>query len=137
MKGILLSAICCLLSMLLITEVTEARPKERLDQRTKMCRFLDRGTLDWESEPWGIGGKKFKEVCQSCHAKDNAEGIPFLHAESYTAESWNKIFYKRRKQCARNGAWSTLSEEELLMVNDYLYRNGAWTYDPYDADSCG
>ncbi len=114
-----------------------ARPGKRYDQRTKMCRILNKGQLDWDSEPWGRGGKRFREVCKSCHSKNNDQGAPFLWAESYTAEAWNRIFAKRRKKCARNGSWDKLSEEDLLLINDYLYRNGDWTYDPNDADSCG
>ncbi len=103
-----------------------------------MCRFLaDGGRLDWESEPWGTGGIKFREVCKSCHHKNNTKGARFLHAESYTSDAWNSIFAKRRKKCARDGSWDVLSPEELQLVNDYLYRNGDWTYDPNSADSCG
>ncbi len=115
----------------------EARPRKRFDPRTRMCRLLDRGRLDWNSEPWGLGGQKFREVCKSCHTRNNDKGAPFLWAESYTSKAWNSIFAKRRKKCARDGSWDVLSEEELQMVNDYLYRNGDWTYDPNDADSCG
>ncbi len=115
----------------------EARPRERFDERTQMCRFIADGKLDWESEVWGTGGKKFREVCKSCHTRNNDKGAPFLHAESYTSDAWNSIFKKRRKKCARDGSWDVLTEDELQMVNDYLYRNGDWTYDPNDADSCG
>ncbi len=115
----------------------QARPTKRYDARTKMCRLIADGRLDWESEPWGLGGIKFREVCKSCHTRNNDKGAPFLHAESYTSEAWNKIFSKRRVRCARDGSWDRLSEEELQLVNDYLYRNGDWTYDPNDADSCG
>ncbi|HFQ89246.1 MAG TPA: hypothetical protein ENK27_04130 [Desulfobulbus sp.] len=115
----------------------EARPRKRYDPRTKMCRQLDRGKLDWNSEPWGIGGKKFREVCKRCHTRNNDKGAPFLWTESYTSKAWNSIFARRRAKCARDGSWDVLSEEELQMVNDYLYRNGDWTYDPNDADSCG
>jgi len=114
-----------------------ARPLKRFDKRTGMCRFLAAPPLDWQSEPWGTGGIKFREVCKSCHYKNNDKGARFLHAESYTSRAWNRIFAKRRKQCARDGSWDRLSEEELQLVNDYLYRNGDWTYDPNSADSCG
>ncbi|WP_457575029.1 hypothetical protein [Desulfolithobacter sp.] len=117
--------------------VSQARPRKRYDERTKMCRLIADGKLDWNSEPWGIGGKKFREVCKSCHTRNNDKGAPFLHSESHTSEGWNRIFARRRAACARDGSWDVLSQEELLMVNDYLYRNGDWTYDPNDADSCG
>lgn len=123
-----------LLTMWCVT-TTQARPRKRLDKATGMCRFLSQGQLDYDSEPWGRGVQKFREVCKRCHSKDG--GAKFLHAESYMPEAWNSIFYKRRKPCARNGSWDELSQEDLLLVNDYLYRNGDWTYDPNDADSCG
>lgn len=128
--GLLLVAWCGI-------DQAEARPRKRYDPRTKMCRLLDRGKLDWNSEPWGIGGQKFREVCKSYHTRNNDKGAPFLWTESYTSKAWNSIFAKRRKKCARDGSWDVLSEEELQMVNDYLYRNGDWTYGPNDADSCG
>lgn len=124
-------------SLVSAVHFVEARPGERYDERTKMCRFIGEGKLGWESEYWGTGGIKFREVCKSCHSRNNDKGAPFIHAESYTSDAWNSIFAKRRKKCARNGAWDILSEDELQMVNDYLYRNGNWTYDPNDADSCG
>ena len=116
----------------------EARPGKRLDERTKMCRVIaDGGALDWNSEPWGTGGKQFRAVCKSCHTRDNDKGATFLHAESYTSDAWNAIFAKRKTVCAKNGSWAVLSEDDIQMVNDYLFRNANWTYDPNDADSCG
>jgi len=119
-----------------LATIGQARPTKRLDTRTRMCRLIAQGKLGWESEPWGTGGQKFQEVCKSCHAKDNDKGIPFLHAESYTSKGWNSVFAKRRVQCARDGSWGVLSEEEIQFVADYLYRNGAWTYNPNSSDSC-
>lgn len=134
------SAVVCmvLLSFVAWTAAdSDARPSERYDSGTQMCRLIATGNLDWESEPWGTGGIKFREVCKSCHSRNNDQGAPFLHAESFTAEGWNTVFEKRRKPCARDGSWDVLSQEEILLVNDYLYRNGNWTYNPNDADSCG
>ena len=116
----------------------EARPGKRYDARTKMCRILNQGKLDWESEAWGTGGKKFRAVCKSCHFRGNDQGAAFLHVESFTSRAWNRIFAKRRVACAKDGTWSRLlSEEEIQLVNDFLYRNGDWSYDPNSADSCG
>lgn len=125
------------LTAVLMASLLQARPAKRLDERTQMCRFLAEGQLDWDSEPWGRGGQKFREVCQGCHFKGNDKGAPFLHAQSKMSEGWNRIFAKRRVQCAKNGSWDVLSEEEIQVVNDYLYRNAAWTYDPNNGDSCG
>ena len=124
-------------SMSYSVQFVEARPGKRLDERTKMCRVLDSGVLDWESEPWGQGGVKFREVCKSCHSRNNTQGAPFIHAETYTSKGWNRFFSKRSKKCARDGSWDVLTDDELQLVNDYLYRNGNWTYDPNNADSCG
>ncbi len=126
-----------LLTLAWSIQTLHARPAKRYDKPTQMCRLLDRGELDWQSEGWGIGGIKFREVCKSCHTRDNDKGAPFLYMESFSSEGWNQVFAKRRKKCARDGSWDVLTEEELLLVNDYLYRNANDTYDPNNADSCG
>ena len=138
MRHLVIFAVVVFGSSLCMAHIVQARPAKRLDQRSGMCRFLaNGGQLDWESEPWGTGGIKFREVCKKCHNHDNTSGATFLHAESYSSTGWNTIFAKRRKKCARDGSWDVLSEEELQMVNDYLYRNANDTYDPNSADSCG
>lgn len=118
-------------------QFADARPTKRYDERTKMCRVISDGTLDWDSEPWGAGGIKFREVCKSCHSQNSDKGAPFVHAETYTSKAWNAFFTKRRAKCARDGSWNALNEDEVQLVNDYLFRNANWTYDPNDADSCG
>ncbi len=137
MKKLLIVPLFLCASLLLITTVLQARPGKRYDPGTKMCRIINDGKLDWESEAWGTGGKKFRQVCKSCHTKQNNKGAPFLYTESHMPKGWNQIIFKRRVKCARDGSWDVLSKEELQMVNDYLYRNGDWTYDPNDADTCG
>ncbi len=124
-------------SLIYSVHSADARPGTRYDERSKMCRVLgDGGELDWESDHWGLGAVKFKEVCKSCHTRDNDKGAPFLYMESYGSQGWNNVFSRRQKKCARDGSWDVLSEAELQMVNDYLYRNANDTYDPNDADSC-
>ena len=118
------------------TASLEARPTKRFDERTQMCRLIGEGRLGWESEAWGAGGKKFQEVCKSCHSRENSKGAPFLHTQSYTSKGWNSIFASRRVSCARDGSWGVLSEDEIQFINDYLFRNAAWTYDPNSSDSC-
>ena len=137
MRNPLIVALMTLCLLITFVHTVSARPEKRFDERTKMCRVLSTGTLDWESEPWGTGGIKFREVCKSCHGLNNDQGAPFVHAESYTSKAWNAIFANRNKVCALNGSWDVLSEEELQLVNDYLFRNANWTYDPNNADSCG
>lgn len=137
MQKITIIILACLLTFAWTIQSLHARPGKRYDQSTQMCRLIDTGKLDWQSEPWGTGGIKFREVCKSCHNRNNDKGAPFLHAESFSSEGWNHIFAKHRKKCARDGSWDVLSKEELLLVNDYLYRNANDTYDPNNADSCG
>ena len=126
-----------LLTVAWTTQAVFARPAKRYDKGTEMCRLIDKGKLDWQTEPWGVGGIKFREVCKSCHTRDNDKGAPFLYMESFSSEGWNQVFAKRRKKCARDGSWDVLTKEELLLVNDYLYRNANDTYDPNNADTCG
>jgi mono/diheme cytochrome c family protein len=99
-----------------------ASPKKRYDAKTKTCRTLNAAPLEWETLPWGEGGKAFKQVCKSCHTRDNDKGAPFLWEESKTSNGWNRIFATMRVPCATDGSWKKLSDEELLMVNDYLFR---------------
>lgn len=137
MKRTALPLLVSLLVVGLMASVLQARPTKRFDEKTQMCRLIAEGRLDWESEPWGKGGKKFQEVCKSCHHRENDKGAPFLHAESKMSEGWNRVFARRRVQCSKDGSWDGLSEEDIQFVNDYLFRNAAWTYDPNNADSCG
>jgi len=126
-----------LLAVVLSTVATYARPGKRYDKSTDTCRILTSGKLNWDSDHWGKGAQKFKEVCKSCHTRNNDKGAKFLYMESFSSKGWNAIFAKKRKKCAQDGSWDVLSKEELLAVNDYLYRNANDTYDPNDADTCG
>jgi len=115
----------------------QARPGKRYDKSTNSCRIFTSAKLDWDSDHWGKGARKFQEVCKSCHNRKNNKGAKFLYMESFSSKGWNKVFAKKRKKCARDGSWDVLTKEELLLVNDYLYRNANDTYDPNDADTCG
>ena len=112
------------MSFYLLQQVFLSQPhkKKRLDSGTGTCRVLSSGPLEWESLPWGKGGKAFKQVCKSCHSNDNKVEAPFLWEESKTANGWNRIFASKKTKCAQDGSWAKLSDDELLMVNDYLYR---------------
>ncbi len=130
-----------LFAVLLLTSWTstnsEARPQKRFDKGAQMCRDFTTMPLEWETETWGAGAKKFRAVCKSCHTRDNIKNIPFVYEESHTSKGWNRFFEKKLAKCARDGSWDQLSAEDIRLVNDYLYRNGDWTYDPNDADTCG
>ena len=99
-----------------------ARPTSRFDEQTQTCRFFGTGEADWNSRPWGEGGKAFKQVCKNCHSKNNQDSAPYLWEESKTSKAWNRVFSSRYPACAKNGNWSSLTHEQLLSVNDYLYR---------------
>ncbi len=111
----------------------EASPTKRFDQTTQTCRILTFHNSGWVSP----GAKLFQQNCKSCHYRGNDKGASFLHVESKTMKGWNRVFYKKYPKCAKNGKWDNLSQEELLQINDYLYRNASNTYDPNDAEDCG
>jgi len=91
---------------------------------TKTCRILEYGPLEWDSRPWGEGGKVFREVCKVCHTRNNDKGAPFLYAESKTPAAWNRVFAQKYPKCAQNGSWDKITLDQQLKLNDYLYRFG-------------
>jgi hypothetical protein len=99
-----------------------ARPATRFDEATQTCRVLNTGPLEMASRAYGEGGRLFTALCKSCHYRDNDKGASFLWAESKTSAAWNRVFAQRYPQCAKDGKWDTLTQEQLLRVNDYLYR---------------
>ncbi len=137
MRKTVVIVVGCLVALSWTIHSVQARPGKRYDAKTKTCRMIDQGRLDWETDHWGTGARKFKEVCKSCHTRDNDKGAPFLYMESYGSEGWNRVFAERKIACKLDGSWDVLSEDEIILVNDYLYRNANDTYDPNDADTCG
>ena len=107
-----------------------ASPAKRYDEATKTCR-----TFDQDSFWWGSGAKTFRTTCKSCHTREGEGG--FLYAESKTSRAWNRVFFEKYPKCAQDGSWDSLTMDELLKLNDYLYRFGAFTYDANDANDCG
>ncbi len=111
-----------------------AAPSTRYDATTQTCRVLNDGPLEWESRPWGEGGKIFKSACKSCHSRNNDKGASFLWVESKNSAGWNRIFETRSPICAKNGSWDSITLEQQLKLNDYLYR---WAANSQDRnDSC-
>jgi len=108
----------------------QASPTKRFDPATKSCRIFTQQSL-WK------GYKAFTGFCKSCHYRGNDRGAKFLHTESKTMRGWNRVFEKRYPECAKAGVWDKLGEEKLRLVNDYLFKKAADTYDPYDAYDCG
>ena len=119
----------CLL-IFLVYSMASASPTKRLDERTQACRIFTQNTL-WD------GFKAFDESCKKCHFTGNDQGANFLHSESKVQNGWNRAFTQRYPLCAKNGSWGDLSQETLQRINDYLYKNAADAYDPYDAEDCG
>ncbi len=109
-----------------------ARPEYRFDDNTQSCRNLKDGQLEWDSRGYGEGGKVFKELCKSCHYRDNNKGAPFLWTESKTSEAWNRVFTQKYPECAKNGSWDSVTAEQLRKVNDYLYRFSENSRDTFD-----
>ncbi|MFZ5760081.1 MAG: hypothetical protein ACOY32_10705 [Thermodesulfobacteriota bacterium] len=132
MDGRVLVVVLAAVMMLTWTENGLAKPAKRFDEGTQTCRIFDTNSL-W----WGKGAKLFQQSCKSCHVRGNDKGAPFLYAESKSPKGWNRVFFKKYPACAQDGSWAGLSPDDLLLVNDYLYRNGANTYDPNSAADCG
>ena len=122
-----------IMTVFIVPATGQATPKKRFDEETQTCRILDFYNSGWVSD----GSKIFAESCKACHSRDNDKGASFLHSESKTMKGWNRVFYKKYPQCARDGYWAKLSPQDLLKLNDYLFRNAANTYDPVDAEDCG
>jgi mono/diheme cytochrome c family protein len=112
---------------------SQATPKKRLDEASQICRILTFQNSGWASE----GSRIFAQSCKSCHTRDNDKGASFLHSESKTMKAWNRVFLEKYPQCAKDGQWANLSQEDLMKLNDYLFRNAANTYNPNDAADCG
>ncbi len=105
---------------------------KRYDEGTQSCRILR-----FESSLFGKGQKLFNQRCKSCHTRKNDQNASFIHTETLPPNGWNRVFYKKNTECAKSGEWKGLSKEDQLLLNDYLWRYGANTYDPYDAERCG
>ena len=129
MKKIVIVLISCFFLMYLGGQAG-ARPTKRCDSTTKSCRIFTSATL-WE------GYNLFRHNCKSCHHRDNKKGAKFLYTESKVRKGWDRVFAEKYPLCAKNGSWGNLTTEQLARLNDYLYKNAADTYDPYDASDCG
>lgn len=119
-------AVLILLALTIIE--AQAIPTKRLDPGSQTCRTFTSATL-WE------GREIFVNSCKTCHTRDNDKNAPFLHTESKTMNGWNRVFLQKYPECAKNGSWGNLDEEQIARLNDYLYRNAADSWDP-NALSC-
>ncbi|VAW32713.1 hypothetical protein MNBD_DELTA03-547 [hydrothermal vent metagenome] len=121
---------CAAFFLFVSSSMALSSPLKRYDPATKTCRIFTHATL-WE------GYKVFVNNCKVCHHRGNKQGAKFLYTESKVRKAWNRVFAERYPICAKNGSWSKLSQEQIARLNDYLYKNAAGTYDPYDATDCG
>lgn len=119
-------------ALLVVVPAVMASPGHRYDYTTKSCRNFSDGKAEWDSRPWGEGGKVFRQVCKKCHFRGNKEGTNFLHVESKTSKAWNRVFAQHKVACAKNGAWKGISQDQELKLNDYLYRFAAFSQDASD-----
>jgi len=126
-KKIVLLTVTCSLAVFLAR--AQATPTKRYDETTKTCR-----TLTMENDLRGY--QVFREFCKECHSRKN-EQAKFLYSESKMPNAWNRVFFKKYPECAKNGAWDQLTLEDQLKLNDYLFRTGAGSYDPNNANDCG
>lgn len=97
---------------------------KRYDPASKSCRILG-----FDSFWYGKGGRLFEQKCKVCHTRKNNENAPFLHTESKSPRGWTRVFFTKYPKCAQTGAWK-VTRNEALLINDYLYRYGANTYNP-------
>ena len=116
-----ISAIVMFLVIMIYSLQAHANPVTRYDAASNTTRVLSEGPLYWERNAWGEGGKTIKTKCPSCH-NGNDKSAPFLWTESKNQDAWNRVFATRYPKCAQDGSWKGISDEQLRMVNDYLWR---------------
>ena len=88
--------------------------------------------LDGRTTPFPIWTSHKRFTSQSLSAKwkeGNEKGIPFLWTESKSSKAWNRVFAERYPKCAKDGSWAGLTQEQIMRINDYLYR---WAKDSTD-----
>lgn len=119
-----LAGLSALLLVGRVDAVYGAEAKYRFDPVTQTSRIVEfPATYD--------GFLVFNNLCKSCHFQDNGKGAPFIHQETYSRRSWNRIFLTKYPQCAQDGSWAKASQEDLLKLHDYLYTEARDSYNPY------
>lgn len=122
--GVLFSLIC--------VSASAAVLDRRFDPLHKSCRIF-------QFEQMREGARFFKGVCQRCHNPAYDNGIRpmlVLVPRSFSPARWTRILTEKYPLCARNGSWEELSADELLKLNDYLYRGGYGTWEDYSDLEC-
>ncbi len=123
-KRIITALLCLLFCYSISLSCAAANDLKRYDPTSKSCRILGYDSF------WGGKGRRlFDQKCKVCHTRNNSENATFLHAESKSPKAWTRVFFTKYPKCAKTGAWK-VTPDEALLINDYLYRNGADTYNP-------
>lgn len=107
-------------------------PDRRFDPLNQTCRIF-------QFEQMRAGAGFFKTVCLRCHHQDYDNGLrymPVLIPRSFSPERWTRIFTEKYPLCAQDGSWKELSADDLLKLNDYLYRGGYGTWEDYTPLEC-
>ncbi len=128
MVGSLLGVIFLFISASVLAEV----PDRRFDPLNQTCRIF-------QFTQMREGAGFFKKVCLRCHDGSYDNGMRFmpeLIPRSFSPERWTRIFTEKYPLCAQDGSWKELSAEELLKLNDYLYRGGYGTWEDYTPLEC-
>lgn len=126
-KRIIAVSLCLMFCYTISLSCATAKNLTRYDPINKACRVLGFDSF------WGGKGRRlFEQKCKVCHTRNNNQNATFLHAESKSPKAWTRVFFTKYPKCAKTGVWG-VTPDEALIVNDYLYRNGADTYDPNKA----
>lgn len=122
--GILFGLLLCVV----FVSVTFAAPDQRYDKINDTCR-------KFQFEHMRTGARIFKDVCQSCHNEGYDNGLRSMTVfipRTYSPGQWTRFLIgEKEPQCSKDGSWTTLSGDDLLKLNDYLYRGGYGTWNTY------
>ncbi len=129
MKNIRFIVAALFIGLFCATMGLAASATKRFDDRTQTCRTI---TL----ENAQAGYVAFRTVCKSCHSRNNIDSAPFLYNESKTQRGWNRVFAEMYPDCAQDGSWNILSDDDLLNLNDYLFVTAAISSNPNEVGSC-
>lgn len=106
-----------------------ASPDRRFDPLNETCRKFQFSNMR-------EGAALFKKVCQSCHNATFDNGLRTMTVffpRVYSPGQWTRFFTTERPQCSKDGSWDGIPEEDLLKLNDYLYKGAYGTWDTFDA----
>ena len=128
LKIFLLSTLVFIILFMFTSPSFAERPMSRLDPGSNSCRIF---TLERLRQ----GGKIFSGSCKSCHSAEADRGAEsILYPRAYSPGDWTRIFYLRYPKCAQNGSWDKLSEDDVTLLADYLFRGGWGTWDNFSRE---